>query len=118
MADEKSKEQLEDEALLASLREKYPPPAYELQLLRVDKRVGAPLVLRNPNAAEYGIYLRTLADETSKHVATHNLFASVCVHPANIGAVLERLPGLLHNKAVQRALAYLAGATNEAEGKG
>jgi len=113
----KSPEQIEDEALLAKLRERFPSPSYELRLLRADPRVG-PVVLRNPTSAEYGLYLRTLADDNSKHVAGQNLFVTVCVHPANPAAVLERWPGFLHSRSVQRALAYLAGSTNEAEGKG
>jgi hypothetical protein len=104
----------EDETLLAPLRAKYPNA--ELQLLRIDKRVG-PVVLRTPTVVEYTAYTRSLADDNSRHVAGHNLFVSVCVHPANPGSILERFPGFLHNKSVQRALAYLAGATSESEGK-
>ena len=105
----------EDEALLAPIRAKWPKS--ELQLLRTDKRVG-PVVLRTPSAAEYTVYTRALADDNSRHVAGHNLFVTVCVHPPNPETILDRFPGFLHNKSVQRALAYLAGATSEAEGKG
>lgn len=105
----------EDEAILAPLRAKHAPA--ELQLIRPDKRVG-PLVFRAPKPEEYMAWRRTLADDMTKHTATHNLFVSLCVYPANGASMLDRLPGLLDSKAVQKTLAYLSGSIGEAEGKG
>ena len=107
----------EDKALLDAAREKFAPPTYELQLIRPDKRVG-PIILRSPTAGEYGMFQKSLDDEAMKATATHNLFVSTCVHPANVSALLERYPGLLHSKPVQQTLKYLCGATGEAVGKG
>ena len=104
----------EDESILKPLREKF--PGAELQLIRADKRVG-PVVFRSPNSAEYSMYVRSLADENTRHVAGHNLFVSLCVYPPSGAAILDKYPGFLHSKSVQKALAYLAGSTSEAEGK-
>jgi hypothetical protein len=118
MSDEQAEVLDEDEALLRPIRERVrkDQPSAEFQLLR-DKRVGA-VVLRSPTEQEYQLYTRTLQEETTRATATHNLFVNLCVYPADPGAVLRRLPGFLHSKAVQGALAYLAGATSEAVGKG
>ena len=109
----------EDEALLAPIRDKIraTQPDAQFQLLRTDTRIG-PVVLRSPTEAEFALWQRSLDDESTKSVATHNLFVTLCVHPPRGGTILQKFPGYLLSKPVQGALKYLTGMASDAVGKG
>jgi hypothetical protein len=99
------------------LQAQYHEPDWEL--VDVVIRAGR-FVLRNPTPAEYKRFMTEARGEDTRGVATANLFASTCVFPDQAGreAALKRFPGLLTNKRIQGALAYLSGSADELEGKG
>lgn len=105
------------EKVMADLRVKYPTPAFELRAVTL--RMGT-FVLRNPSHAEHQMFKRQVIDEESRHVASENLFVNTCVYPetAIVQATMQRYPGFIANRAVQKVMSYLSGSTDEIEGKG
>jgi hypothetical protein len=109
-------DQSDIDKVMAELRAKYPAPDFEL--VPLDLRMGL-FVLRNPSHAEHMIVKKMAMDEAQQHLAAGNSFAMTCVYPdkAEVARAVQRWPGMVSQPRVQRALAYLSGATDELEGK-
>ncbi len=105
------------ENVMAELRQKYTAPDYELVPLEL--RMGL-FVLRNPTHQEFMLYRKQAMNENEQHLASPNLFASTCIYPdkAALQRAMARWPGMAAAPKVQKALAYLAGTTDDLEGKG
>jgi len=105
------------DAVRAELRTKYPEPAYELRAVQL--RMGL-IVLRNPSHPEHQMYKQQILDEAQRHVASENLLTMTTVYPSRVAieGLCRRYPGMVSNPRIQKAMAYLSGATDEAEGKG
>jgi hypothetical protein len=109
-------DQADIDKVMAELRAKYPAPDFEL--VPLDLRMGL-FVLRNPSHAEHMIAKKMAMNEAEQHLAARNSFVMTCVHPDKVALerAVNRWPGMVSQPKVQRALAYLSGATDELEGK-
>ena len=102
--------------IMADLRVQFPEPGFELVPLEL--RMGL-FVLRNPTHMEHMMAKKMVMDDAQKHLSSHNLFNATCVYPSKdvVTQKLNRWPGMVSQVAVQKALAYLSGATDELESK-